>query len=106
MWFIFPQLTQLGHSATAKHFGITSLLEAVAYWQHPILGGRLAECTRLVVAVSGKTAHQIFGSPDDLKFRSSMTLFERAAPEEPIFGRALEQYYQGQRDGRTLALLV
>ncbi len=105
MWFIFPQLTELGQSATAKHFGIASLAEAQAYWVHPLLGPRLKECTELVLAVEGKTALQIFGPPDDLKLCSSLTLFERAAPEEPAFGRALDTYYGGERDPRTLALL-
>lgn len=105
MWFVFPQLKQLGHSATAQHFGIASLAEATAYWQHPMLGSRLKECSELVVSVEGKTALQIFGWPDDLKFRSSMTLFEQAAPEEPLFAQALEKYFRGARDRRTLELL-
>ncbi len=105
MWFIFPQLKELGQSATARHFGIASLAEAEAYWAHPLLGPRLRECSGLVLAVDGRTAFQIFGPPDDLKFRSSMTLFERAAPQEPLFGRALDKYYGGERDPRTLALL-
>jgi uncharacterized protein (DUF1810 family) len=105
MWFVFPQLKQLGRSATAQHFGIASLAEAKAYWQHPLLGARLKECSELVVSVEGKTALRIFGSPDDLKFRSSMTLFEEAASDEPVFGRALEKYFRGGRDRRTLELL-
>jgi uncharacterized protein (DUF1810 family) len=105
MWFIFPQLKGLGRSPTAEYFGIASLPEAEAYWRHPVLGRRLKECTELVVAILGKTAHQIFGSPDDVKFRSCMTLFERAAPEEPIFGQALDKYFDGKRDSSTLALL-
>jgi uncharacterized protein (DUF1810 family) len=105
MWFIFPQLTQLGQSATARRFGIVSLAEARAYWAHAALGPRLKECTEIVLAVDSRTAHQIFGTPDDLKFRSSLTLFERAAPEELAFARALEKYYRGERDDRTLALL-
>jgi uncharacterized protein (DUF1810 family) len=105
MWFIFPQLTQLGRSATAQYYGISSLAEATAYWQHPVLGARLVECSALVLAVEDKTALQIFGRPDDLKFHSSMTLFKQAAPQEPVFGRALEKYYRGERDSRTLELL-
>jgi len=105
MWFVFPQLTHLGRSSTARHFGIPSLAEARAYWEHPVLGRRLRECIELVLAVQGRTARQIFGSPDDLKFCSSMTLFEQAAPEEPVFGRALDQYFRGERDRNTLALL-
>jgi uncharacterized protein (DUF1810 family) len=105
MWFIFPQLAQLGQSATARYFGLASRQEALAYWQHPLLGARLRECIQLVLTVEGKTAHAIFGFPDELKFRSSLTLFEQVAPEEPIFGQALAKYYYGERDSRTLALL-
>lgn len=105
MWFVFPQLKGLGRSSTAKHYGIASLEEALAYWRHPVLGSRLKQCTDLVLAVNGKTAHEIFHSPDDLKFCSSMTLFERAAPEEPAFARALDKYFSSQRDPQTIALL-
>src|SRR2546422_10623815 len=85
MWFVFPQLKGLGRSALAQHYGIASREEALAYWRHPLLGPRLKECTELVIAVDGKTALQILGSPDDLKFCSSMTLFERVVPDEPAF---------------------
>ncbi len=105
MWFVFPQLQGLGRSAMARHFGIASRPEAVAYWQHPLLGARLKQCTELMLAVEGKSALQVLGSPDDLKFRSSMTLFEHAAPREPCFARALEVYFNGERDIRTIALL-
>ena len=105
MWFIFPQLNELGRSPTALYYGIASSQEAIAYWQHPLLGARLQECTELVLAVEGRTAYEIFGSPDDLKFRSSMTLFERAEPAQPVFGRAIEKYYRAERDNATLALL-
>jgi uncharacterized protein (DUF1810 family) len=105
MWFIFPQLKGLGHSATARFFGIASRQEAVAYWRHPLLGARLRECSQLVVAVEGETALKIFGFPDELKFRSSMTLFEQVAPEEPVFRQAIAQYFQGEYDSETLALL-
>ena len=105
MWFVFPQLKPLSHSATAQYYGIASLPEARAYRQHPLLGVRLKECTELVLAIEGRTAHQIFGSPDDLKFRSSMTLFERAVQEEPVFSRALDTYFDGERDRSTLELL-
>ena len=104
MWFMFPQLEGLGRSAVAKHFGIASRAEAEAYWRHPVLGPRLSECTELVLAVEGRTALQIFGSPDDAKFRSSMTLFTQAAPSEPVFERALAKYFGGEPDVRTLAL--
>lgn len=105
MWFIFPQLKALGRSATAQHYGLASLAEARAYVGHALLGTRLRQCTQCVLDVQGRSALQIFGMPDTLKFCSSMTLFERAAPEEPLFARALEKYYAGQRDVQTLALL-
>ena len=105
MWFIFPQLKALGRSSIAKHFGIESGIEALAYWQHPVLGKRLKECTELVLAAGGKTVHEIFGSPDDLKFRSCMTLFAQVAPEEPVFSQALEQFFDGKPDTMTLNLL-
>jgi len=79
--------------------------KAQAYWQHPVLGARLRECVELVLAVKGKTAFQIFGSPDALKLRSSLTLFSKVAPEEPLFRRALEKYFDGVSDDRTLELL-
>jgi uncharacterized protein (DUF1810 family) len=105
MWFVFPQLKALGRSGTAKHFGLEDRDEALAYWRHPVLGPRLAQCARLLLGVRGKTAHEIFGSPDDLKLRSCMTLFEAVAPEEPVFGEVLEKYCAGQRDDLTLRLL-
>ena len=105
IWFIFPQLRELGRSATARFYGITSRDEALAYWQHPVLGPRLKQCAELVLQVSGKTAHDIFGTPDELKLRSCMTLFAAVAGEEPVFTRVLERYYGGMPDGRTLALL-
>jgi uncharacterized protein (DUF1810 family) len=105
MWFVFPQLRALGHSPTALRYGIASLAEAQAYMAHPDLGPRLVECTDLVRAVQGRSVHDIFGSPDDLKFRSSMTLFARAEPGTPTFAAALEQYFGGVPDQRTLDLL-
>ena len=105
MWFIFPQLTALGRSATALRYGIDDLGTAQAYLRHAVLGPRLVECTRLVLGVDGQTAHEIFGSPDDLKFRSSMTLFGRADPGQPAFAEALAKYYDGIEDPRTLELL-
>jgi uncharacterized protein (DUF1810 family) len=105
MWFIFPQLRALGHSSTAKHYGLADLAEAQAYWRHPLLGERLRLCTALVLQVQGKTANAIFGSPDDLKLCSCMTLFEAAAPEEPGFARVLERYYGSRRDAATLKLI-
>jgi uncharacterized protein (DUF1810 family) len=105
MWFVFPQLAGLGFSHRAQFYGIASLDEARAYLAHPVLGPRLIECTDLVNAVEGRTAHDIFDSPDDLKFHSSMTLFSLADPDEPVFGTALQKYFDGRRDRRTLELL-
>ena len=105
MWFVFPQLAGLGFSATAQRFALASLEEARAYLRHPVLGPRLIECVDLVNAVQDRSAHAIFGSPDDMKFRSSMTLFGRADPAQPVFRAALERYFQGKEDARTLALL-
>ena len=90
----------------AQHYGIASKEEAQAYWQHPVLGARLRECVELVLAVKGKTAFHILGTPDDLKFRSSMTLFSQAEPDEPLFQRALAKYFGGIGDSRTLELLA
>ena len=104
MWFVFPQLQGLGRSATAQHYGIASKAEAQAYWAHPLLGPRLKQCTDLVLAVDGRSAQQIFGPPDDLKFRSSMTLFAQATGE-PVFTRALQKYFDGDADPRTIELL-
>ncbi|KYF78144.1 hypothetical protein BE17_09950 [Sorangium cellulosum] len=105
MWFIFPQLQGLGYSAMARRYGIASKAEAEAYLKHPTLGPRLIECTRLVNQVEGRSLYDIFGSPDDLKFCSSMTLFARAAPHEGAFLAALEKYCDAEPDPRTLALL-
>jgi uncharacterized protein (DUF1810 family) len=105
MWFIFPQLAGLGHSPMARRFAITSREEAVAYLEHGILGSRLRECTALVNAVEGKTILEILGPPDDLKFRSSMTLFG-AVSSDPQFTVALRKYHSGEPDRRTLELLA
>ena len=106
MWFIFPQLRGLGVSPTAQFYGIGSAEEARAYLVHPVLGPRLIECTETVLGVPGTTLHEIFGSPDALKFRSCMTLFARIAPERDVFRRALEKYCGEQEDDRTVALLA
>ena len=105
MWFIFPQLGALGRSSTARHFGLEDLAQAVSYWRHPVLGERLRRCTALVLDVRGRTAHEIFGSPDDLKLRSCMTLLEIAAPAESGFGKVLDRYYAGDRDALTVQLV-
>jgi uncharacterized protein (DUF1810 family) len=104
MWFIFPQLAGLGRSAMAQRYAIASRDEAVAYLGHDLLGERLKECTALVNAVDGRTIHDILGSPDDAKLRSSMTLFAELSPD-PRFAAALDKFYDGRRDDRTLDLL-
>lgn len=105
MWFIFPQIEGLGHSAMAQRYAIGSRAEAVAYLEHPVLGARLLECVRLVNAVAGKDIHAILGAPDDMKFKSSMTLFAKAAADNADFIAALRKYYGGEFDGATLARL-
>ena len=104
MWFVFPQIAGLGFSAMAQKYAIASLDEAQAYLRHPILGPRLEDCTRLVVAVDGRSVHDIFGSPDNMKFRSSMTLFAQAAPDG-VFTEALKKYFDGEADPETLKRL-
>ena len=104
MWFIFPQLAGLGHSAMAQRYAIASRDEALAYLGHAVLGKRLAECTALVNAVEGRTIREILGSPDDLKFRSSMTLFAAVSPA-PEFATAIAKFYGGRPDRTTLDLL-
>ena len=106
MWFVFPQLRALGRSSTALHYGIASLAEARAYLAHPVLGPRLRDCTGLACAVQGRTIHEIFGSPDDMKFRSCMTLFAAADPAAPQFAEALRIYFDGQPDPLTVDLLA
>ena len=103
IWFVFPQVDGLGSSSMARHYAIKSRAEAAAYLAHPLLGMRLRECTGTVVGHFRKSAHEIFGSPDDLKFCSSMTLFERAGGG-PAFGRALDLFIGGNRDAKTLAI--
>lgn len=105
MWFIFPQIHGLGRSATAAWFAISSLAEAQAYGRHQILGPRLRECTRLVNGVKRRSASEIFGYPDDLKFHSSMTLFAAAAPDERSFQEALQKLFGGKPDPLTIARL-
>jgi uncharacterized protein (DUF1810 family) len=104
MWFIFPQLAGLGRSPMAQHYAIHSLDEARAYLAHPLLGPRYRECCEAVLVVEGRSAHEIFGSPDDLKFRSSLTLFDQVEPDS-IFHSALEKYFDGKPDALTLEKL-
>ena len=105
IWFIFPQLAGLGRSDMSRFYAIESIDEARAYLAHPILGPRLVECAGAVLGTSGMTADRIFGSLDAMKVRSSMTLFHRAAPEEPLFGQVLERFYEAVEDKTTDALL-
>lgn len=105
MWFIFPQIDGLGSSPTARRYSIKSLAEAAAYLQHPLLGPRLAECAEAALAVQGRTAAEIFGSPDDLKLKSCATLFAQAAPAGSAFARLLDRFFQGRTDEKTLRLL-
>jgi uncharacterized protein (DUF1810 family) len=102
MWYVFPQIAGLGSSATAQTYAIGSLAEARAFLAHPVLGPRLRACVAAVLAVPGRSAYEIFGSPDDLKLRSSLTLFAEAAPDEPLFRQGLERYFAGEPDPRTL----
>jgi len=104
MWYIFPQLAGLGHSAMAQRFAIASREEAVAYLSHAVLGPRLKECTALIRAVDGRTVREILGSPDDLKFQSSMTLFSTVS-SDPEFSAAIAKFYGGKPDQRTLEIL-
>lgn len=104
MWFVFPQIAGLGFSAMSQKYAIASLDEARAYLAHPILGERLRELTELVLQTEGKSAHEIFGSPDDMKFRSCLTLFADASREE-VFLRALDKFFEGEPDTETLRIL-
>ncbi len=106
IWYVFPQLAGLGLSIMSERFALASVEEAEAYLAHPVLGPRLIDCTQAMLAHAGRlSAHAILGTPDDLKFRSSMTLFAAASKKGSPFERALEEFYEGQRDERTLALL-
>lgn len=105
MWYVFPQVHGLGHSMMAQSYAIRSLGEAKAYLEHPVLGKRLVEWTRIVCDLEGTSAEEIFGYPDYLKFRSSMTLFSRVDGADPVFSEALEKYYGGEPDSKTLRIL-
>jgi uncharacterized protein (DUF1810 family) len=106
MWYVFPQLEGLGSSPTSKRFAIRSLGEARAYLEHPVLGPRVRECAEAVLAVQGRSAREILGSPDDLKLRSCATLFASVTSAGSVFHRLLDQYYGGVRDPRTIERLV
>lgn len=105
MWFVFPQIAGLGFSTMSQRYAIGSRAEAAAYLAHPVLGPRLIQCTRLVLAVDGRTINAILGAPDDAKFRSSMTLFD-AVSDEAVFAEALAKYFAGERDDATLEILA
>jgi uncharacterized protein (DUF1810 family) len=105
MWYIFPQVVGLGSSATAQHYGIRDAEEARAYLAHPVLGQRLIECAEAICSVTGRSASEILGTPDDLKLRSCATLFAQVSPPGSVFDRVLRRYYDGQPDQATLALL-
>ena len=105
MWYIFPQFAGLGFSAMSQRYAIRSIDEAKAYLNHPILGPRLRECVEAVLAVEGKSAHEIFGDPDDLKLRSSATLFAAVSPAGSVFDSLLQKYFADKRDEATLRLL-
>jgi uncharacterized protein (DUF1810 family) len=105
MWFVFPQIAGLGHSEMAQRYAIASSDEAAAYLAHPVLGARLRECARIVAALDSDSAADIFGHPDDLKFRSSMTLFADVAPDEAVFQACIDKFFDGEPDEATLARL-
>ncbi len=105
MWFVFPQIAGLGNSEMARKYAIPNLADAKAYLSHDLLGSRLRECTEAVLAVEGRTAHEILGSPDDMKLKSCMTLFEVADGPDSVFSSILEKYFEGQRDERSLTIL-
>jgi uncharacterized protein (DUF1810 family) len=105
MWYVFPQLQGLGSSATSKRYAIKSLPEASAYLRHPVLGPRLRECAEAAIAADSPTARDLLGSPDDLKLRSSATLFAQVSPDDSIFHRLLVKYFGGEPDAATLRLL-
>ena len=106
MWFIFPQIAGLGRSPTAQFYALASLDEALAYLNHPVLGPRLVECTKAATAVPEGSAYDIFGGIDEMKFRSSLTLFTVAAPQEPAFQAALDRFFEGEKDPLTLEKLA
>ncbi len=106
MWFVFPQITGLGQSPISRRYAISSLAEATAFLDHPVLGPRLRECAQILTALKGRSADQVFGSIDAMKLRSSMTLFHRAAPDDPLFGQVLTRFFDGIPDHATDALLT
>ncbi len=104
MWYMFPQFDGLGFSSTSRHYAIKSIAEALAYLDHPVLGPRLVKCCKALLDIEGLTAFEIFGSPDDLKLKSSATLFSSISSEDSVFHRLLAKYFDGERDDKTLEL--
>ena len=105
MWYIFPQFEGLGFSATSRRYSIKSTGEAAAYLAHPVLGPRLEECAKVVLGVEGRSAHEIFGSPDDMKLRSCVTLFACVSPSGSVFHQLLDKYFEGKQDSKTLRMI-
>src|ERR1035437_1144284 len=105
MWFIFPQIEGLGYSSTAKYYSIKTIEEAKEYVAHPILGKRLLECSKIILEIENKTADDIFGYPDIIKLKSSMTLFNFVTPEHKVFAEVLKKYFSGKQDEQTLSIL-
>ena len=105
MWYIFPQFDGLGFSATSRRYSIKSRAEAEAYLSHPLLGPRLIECAEAILAVEGRSAFEIFGSPDDMKLRSCATLFASVSPPGSVYEKLLDKFFRGERDSKTLSLL-
>ena len=106
MWYVFPQFTGLGSSPTSMHYAIKSVQEATAYLAHPVLGPRLLECAEGILQIEGRSALEIFGSPDDMKLRSSATLFASVSPEGSVFHRIIDKYFAGENDARTIDLMA
>jgi uncharacterized protein (DUF1810 family) len=106
MWYVFPQFTGLGSSPTSEHYAIKSVQEATAYLAHPVLGPRLLECAEAALQIEGRSALEVFGSPDDMKLRSSATLFASVSPEGSVFHRIIDKYFAGEKDVRTVELMT
>ncbi len=105
MWYIFPQIDGLGFSSMSRRYSIKSLDEAEAYLDHPVLGPRLLACAEAALSVEGRSASQVFGSPDDMKLRSCATLFASVTPPDSVFARLLDKFFEGKGDGKTLGLI-
>ena len=105
MWYIFPQIEGLGSSSMSRRYAIKSVAEARAYLDHPLLGRRLADCAEAAMGVEGRSAREVFGSPDDMKLKSCATLFASVTPPDSVFSRLLDKYFEGERDGKTLQIL-